>query len=187
MEFFILYQYGVAACEVALNSSAIQGILKSKKQYDIIIMEQFNTDCMTGVAWKLNVPYIGLSSCALMPWHYERLGNPHIPSYIPSLFMGYHDKMTFAERVSNWLAVHVMNLFYSVFTDTKGNELMRKYIGEGLPDIKDLQKRTSLMFVNQHYSLSGSKPLSPQVVELGGIHIREAKPLDEVCLYILNV
>lgn len=145
-------------------------------------MEQFNADCMTGVAWKLNIPFIALSSCALMPWHYDRFGNPHIPSYIPSLFVGYDDKMTFAERVSNWFAVHVMKLLYSVYTDRTGNELMRKYIGDDVPDIKDLQKRTSLMFVNQHYSLSGPKPLSPQVIELGGIHIKEPKPLDPVRL-----
>lgn len=37
-----------------------------------------------------------------------------------------------------------------------------------------------MMFVNQHYSLSGSKPLSPAVIELGGVHIRDAKPIDPV-------
>lgn len=34
------------------------------------------------------------------------------------------------------------------------------------------------MFVNSHYSFSGSRPNAPTVVELGGIHIKEEKPLD---------
>lgn len=50
----------------------------------------------------------------------------------------------------------------------------------------------SLMFVNEHYSLSGVKPISPAVIHLGGIHIKdEGKPLDEVdtttfCLICYN-
>lgn len=47
-----------------------------------------------------------------------------------------------------------------------------------MPAIGDLAKETSLFFVNQHFSLSGAKPLSPSVIELGGIHIQKAKPLD---------
>lgn len=75
-------------------------------------MEQFNSDCMMGVAWKLQAPVIGLSSCTLMPWHFNRIGNPHIPAYIPSLFVGYSDKMTYLERLSNWLAVHGIIFLY---------------------------------------------------------------------------
>lgn len=59
--------------------------------------------------------------------------------------------------------------------------MVRKSLGDGYPPVAALAKETSLMFVNQHYSLSGSKPLSPAVIELGGIHIKEeAKPIKEV-------
>lgn len=108
LEFFMLYNWGVESCENAYNSTAIRKVLATKKRYDLIIMEQFNTDCMMGLAWKLQAPVIGLSSCALMPWHYDRVGAPHIPSYIPALFMGASDKMSFGQRLTNWLAVHGM-------------------------------------------------------------------------------
>lgn len=95
-----------------MNSSAIKEVLNTKEPYDIIVMEQFNTDCMMGVAWKLQAPVIGLSSCALMPWHYERIGNPLIASYVPALFKGHSDKMDFSERLSNWIAIYGMKLLY---------------------------------------------------------------------------
>ena len=47
-----------------------------------------------------------------------------------------------------------------------------------VPPINELVKETSLMFVNNHYSFSGSRPNAPTVIEVGGIHIKEAKPLD---------
>lgn len=108
----MLYKWGEDSCEHALNSTAMRKLLKSKQQFDVILMEQFNSDCMMGVAHKLQAPVIGLSSCALMPWHYNRIGNPHITSYIPSLFVGYSDKMTFVQRFSNLLTKNVLNIWY---------------------------------------------------------------------------
>lgn len=49
--------------------------------------------------------------------------------------------------------------------------------GHDVPSVGELVKNTSVMFVNQHYSLSGPKPLPPNVIELGGLHIQKAKPL----------
>ncbi|XP_055597964.1 UDP-glucosyltransferase 2-like [Uranotaenia lowii] len=178
MEFFMLYDWGKQACENALNSETIKTLVESKVQYDLVLVEQFNNDCMLGVIHMLNAPFIGLSSCPLMPWHYDRVANPQIPSYIPSLFMGYSEKMSFFERMANWMTVFFFKEMYSWFNDHAANTMLRARFGNDIPDIKDLQKRTSMMFVNQHYSLSGPKPLSPAVVEVGGVHIQEFKELD---------
>lgn len=178
LEFFMLYNWGVEACEHAYNSSAIRTVLSSKKRYDLIIMEQFNTDCLMGVAWKLQVPVIGLSSCALMPWHYDRVGAPHIPSYVPALFMGHSDRMSFGQRLTNLLTVHAMKFLKKQLMDRSADAIARRYVGADMPSVSELAKRTSAVFVNQHYSLSGVKPLPSAIVELGGVHIADAKPLD---------
>lgn len=155
---------------------------KPAQYYDVILMEQFNSDCMFGLAHILKAPVIALSSCAQMPWHYERMGNPQTPSLTPALFMGYSDQMSFRERLSNWIAHYGMKALYYTFADTDANAIVKKYLGEGIPDVRQLAKETSMYFVNQHFSLSGAKPLPPSVVELGGIHIKEQQPLEEVCV-----
>lgn len=111
-DFFIIYEWGVEACELALNSSAIQNLLNRKPKFDVMLVEQFNSDCMMGVAWKLNAPVIGLSSCILLPWHYDRVANPLIPSYVPALFLGFSDKMSYVERLANWVSVQAFKLMY---------------------------------------------------------------------------
>lgn len=108
----MLHNWGMQACELALNSTAIQNQLNTKQKYDVILIEQFNSDCMMGVAWKLKAPVIGLSSCTLMPWHYDRVANPLIPSYMPALFLGHSEQMTYAERLSNWITLHGLKLMY---------------------------------------------------------------------------
>jgi glucuronosyltransferase len=56
----------------------------------------------------------------------------------------------------------------------KDTERLRKRFGPGLPDLRDLADNTSLIFVNQHFSFAGVKPLPVNVVEIGGIHIQES-------------
>lgn len=62
----------------------------------------------------------------------------------------------------------------------RDNQVLRERFGDDIPDVAEIAKKISLTFVNQHYSYSGPRPLSNQLVELGGIHIREPKPIPEV-------
>lgn len=57
----------------------------------------------------------------------------------------------------------------------KDNERLRKRFGSNLPDLRDLADNTSLIFVNQHFSFSGPRPLPVNVVEIGGIHIKQSQ------------
>lgn len=108
----MLKEWGEKSCHTFLNSSAIKQILKSKKTYDVILLEQFNSDCMMAVAWKLNAPVIGLSSCPLMPYHSDRFGTPDTPSYVPVLFLKNSEQMTFIQRLGNFITLHVFKLLY---------------------------------------------------------------------------
>lgn len=177
-EFFLLNEWGREACNITLRSDALTQVLKQRKQYDVVIMEMFNTDCMMGVAHVLKAPVIGLSSCAMMPWHFERMGTPVIPSYIPSLFLGKSENMNFWERLNNWISFHSMNFLYQLYSISIADKLIQYKFGHDIPSVGELVKDTSAFFVNQHFSLSGAKPLPPNVIELGGIHIQKAKPLD---------
>ncbi|XP_030384151.1 UDP-glucuronosyltransferase 2B1 [Scaptodrosophila lebanonensis] len=177
-EFFLLLDWGKAACNYTLRSVALHQIMKRKAgYYDVIIMEQFNTDCMMGVAHQLQAPVIALSSCAMMPWHYERMGAPIIPSHIPALFMGQSQDMDFGGRLANWFSFHALNLMYKFFAIPAADALVQYKFGHDLPSVGEMVKNTSLFFVNQHFSLSGSKPMPPSVIELGGIHIQKTEPL----------
>lgn len=97
-------EWAVDACRIALNSTAIKTVLARQNDFDLIVMEQFNSDCMMGIAWKLQVPVVALSSCSLIPWHFERFGNPQLPSYIPSQVTDYSEQMTYKERLINWFS-----------------------------------------------------------------------------------
>lgn len=70
----------------------------------------------------------------------------------------------------------MLTLEYRI-VERKDNQLLKAKFGDGIPDVKELANNITLLLVNQHFSISGSRPLSPQVIEIGGIHIRVEKEL----------
>uniref|UniRef100_A0A182MLU6 Uncharacterized protein n=1 Tax=Anopheles culicifacies TaxID=139723 RepID=A0A182MLU6_9DIPT len=178
-EFYELAAWGVSSCKASLNSSAIDEVLAAhrKAPFDLVIMEFFATDCMAGIGWLMQVPLVGLSSCALMPWHYDRIGLPDSPSYIPSEFSSSSEEMSLLERVENWLVTRVVKNLYRIVQISDNMLLNAKFPNAAIPDVREIVANTSLVLVNQHYTLSGARPLIPSVVEIGGVHIQSTKPL----------
>ncbi|XP_049533781.1 UDP-glucosyltransferase 2-like isoform X1 [Anopheles darlingi] len=174
VEFFELAAWGVGSCQAALNSPALDKVLQSHQTdpYDLVIMEMFATDCMAGVSWIMRVPFVGLSSCALMPWHYDRVGLPDNPAYIPSEFSRFSESMTLWERMENWFVTRTVKLLYRMVEYSDNHKLRAKFPDSAIPSVREIVRNTSLILVNQHYTLSGARPLVPAVVEVGGIHIR---------------
>lgn len=62
--------------------------------------------------------------------------------------------------------------------------MLRDYFGnDDMPYLGELAKTTSVMLVNTHYSLNGVRPNTPAVIEVGGLHIKNAtKKLDPVTI-----
>lgn len=57
---------------------------------------------------------------------------------------------------------------------------MRKYFGPDMPGIGQLEKRAKLALINTNPVIDNLEPLLPNVIHVGGIHIKEAKALPKV-------
>jgi glucuronosyltransferase len=187
IDFYLLMTWGHMTCEKAFESPVMDQILDlhEKEPFDLVVLEFFNTDCMLGLTHKLNVPFIGLSSCALSPWHYDRFGLPDTPSYIPSQFGRFPQAMNFWQRLENWLVVKLTKTFYYFF-EVSDDALIKARFGHDTPSIADLKLEASLILVNQHFSLNGPRPMTPNVIEIGGVHVEDDKPLPKDVAEILD-
>jgi glucuronosyltransferase len=176
----LLSQWGTEACQKTLEHPNVQELIKSDEKFDLLITEMFNTDCFLAFAHKFKIPIIGFSSCVFMPWTPGRVGNPDNPAYIPTQFVFSSDKMTFSERFLNtfWYVFH--HLHYPLLMDAPAHKLARQHFGESLPALSHLARNTSLIFVNNHFSLNRPRPLVPGIIEVAGIHMKPAKALPKV-------
>lgn len=163
-----------------LRAEKLQDFLKTKQKFDLIITETFNTDCFLGFAHKFNVPFIGLSSCTIMPWSNTRFGNPMNPSYIPVNLLPYSDQMTFIERVENTLYYIYSEILFNYGMESDSYIEAKKYFGDDLPPLQNIAKNISLMLVNTHFSLNLPRPIVPNIIEIGGMFLRTPKKLPQV-------
>lgn len=167
-----LAYWGYVNCENTLNFPAMKRLVASDEKFDLVVTEIFNTDCLLGYIYKLQTPFIAISSSVLMPWAHARFGNPDNPSYMGNHFLyhGYH--MTFTERLINTLHQEGLKLIYHLMFDKPANEIARKHFGDSIPPLSEIAKNTSLLLYNAHFSLNQPRPLMPAIVEVGGIHLQ---------------
>lgn len=181
--------WGVIACDLLLNNERTNEILERGEQFDLLITENFHTDCAAGLAYQLNnIPVVGMSSCVLMPYYYQRFGLPDTPSYIPSEFVGFSEEMSLTERVVNFAVTKGMQLMFDILQTRPDNEILRKRFGKDFPDIRRIVKNQSLVLLNTHYAISGARPYTPNVIDVAGVHVIgvENKKLPENIQEILD-
>ncbi|XP_021917399.1 UDP-glucuronosyltransferase 3A1-like isoform X2 [Zootermopsis nevadensis] len=183
---FVLSAWAAEVCENAFEHPDVQKLIKSDEKFDLLITETFNTDCFLAFAHRFQIPVIGFSSCVFMPWTPDRVGNPDNPAYIPTQFVASSDRMDFTERFSNtfWYLFH--KLHYSFLMDPRAHKIAKKHFGESLPALSTLARNTSLIFVNNHFSVNRPRPLVPGIVEVGGIHMKPAKTLSKRILSAID-
>jgi glucuronosyltransferase len=168
---FLAYM-GYVNCENTMEFPAMKKFIAANEKFDLIVTELFNTDCMLGYVYKQNTPFIAMSTSILMPWAHARFGNPDNPSYMGNHFLYHGYEMTFPERFINVLYQEGLKLVYKFMFEKPAYELAKKYFGESLPPLSEIAKNTSLLLVNSHFSLNQPRPLVPNIVEVGGIHLQ---------------
>ncbi|PSN46987.1 hypothetical protein C0J52_17341 [Blattella germanica] len=167
-----IFIHTVEMCETMLQQPQMQEIISGEHKFDLVITEPFGPDCFAGLAHKYNAPLINILSSVALPWVNDRIGNPDNPSYIPNYFLPYSDKMNFFQRVINLMFTEGLKLGEYYFGELAMDELGRKYYGADLPPLSTLKKRTSMLFLNSHFSLNIPRPVVPSFIEVGGLHIR---------------
>jgi glucuronosyltransferase len=177
---FRLGAWGSLVCEKTVQNPQVKSLITSSATFDLFITEEFNTDCFLAIAHKFQIPVITFSSCSFWPWTPARLGTPDNPSYIPIQFAQSSNKMNFFERFSNtfWYLFH--HIHHPFLMDAPAHRITKQHFGESLPYLSLLARNTSLIFVNNHFSLNGPRPLVPGVIEVAGIHIKPTEKLPEV-------
>lgn len=182
---FLLYILSfIPSYEDIEECKPLMRIINTPDKYDLLLLEAYNghTDIYAGLSYKLNIPYVSISSTMLYPWLSERIGTPDNPSYIPVPFTGYTSHMSFSERFINTITYIGSKLLYNMISIPTSDGVARQLFGEDMPPLKNILENCSLTFTYTHTSISPIRPLVPNVVEIAGVNLKEINPLPEVCI-----
>lgn len=169
-----------AACESILQLNYIKHLLRSKeKSIDLIIAEMYYTRCFNLIAEKLNVRLIAIlpvTTCIGPDLH---IGNPSNLASMPTPGSSFTTKMGFFKRLENAFYYIIYYISYYTFFQDYMDDVALMYFDMKLPSVDVLHQRVALTFYNNHFSFI-ARPMAPNAVDVGGIHIQEAKTLPKV-------
>lgn len=173
------FQYQANAyCQNLMNNRQVQELIASEAHFDVVLVEQFVTDCGLAVAYKLNSPTLGITTHILMPWTYSRLGAPDNPGYVPNRVIAYGTKPTLWNKIKSAVINFGMNTYYTHMTQRIDQKIVNKVYPD-TPLLEDLGKNMSLIMINQYFPLTGPRLYSSNVVEIGGMHINENAQIED--------
>ncbi len=155
----------------------LQKMLHStNKEYDVMFLELvLMYECFMPLAEKLAVPVIGtmtLRSGRMPDW---AIGNPYNPAVLPAEFSDFSDRMTFLQRVKSTLHHLAIQFCYWFMVIPQLNKIYKEFYSSNLL----YRKKVSVVFYNNHPTYL-SRPLVPNAFDIGGIHMKTAKPLPQV-------
>ncbi|KAI4462082.1 UDP-glucosyltransferase [Holotrichia oblita] len=176
---------GLQMVEGTLEHEVIQTILKSNEKFDAVILEQFINDGLTSIAYQLGAVPILFSTAPAGTWTNHLIGNPDIPSYIPQIYLPSPIHKDFCQRTKNFLAYIFQKLHDHLYFYPKQNQIVHKYFPKH-PHIYDLIHNVSLILFNSNTAYSGSAPLLPNMIEIGGFHVQPPKKLPDDLQKILD-
>lgn len=175
----ILALTGKENCEIMVKNKNVQDLVHSKAKFDLVVVEQFNSDCALGIAYKLEAPIVGMTSHILMPWHYQRLGVPYNTAYVPFHFLGGGTKPSLFQRVERVLFdAYFRTLYYFVTQKSDQNTLAQFF--DDIPPLEEIAREIKFLLVYHNFILTGSRLFPANVKEVGGFHVLKAKPLKGV-------
>jgi glucuronosyltransferase len=183
----MMWMFGEGFCESFLQQKEVQNLLHSNdQQFDLIITEAFSTDAVLGFAHKFKVPVVQVVAFAGSSSIGDWVGNPSPYSYVPDVMQAFTDRMNFWQRILNTLGITYQKLSRHLDHLPRQQAILEKYFSDyaPLPSISELDSSTSLILVNGHFSISYPKPLMPNIVAVGGIHVKPAKKLPEVSIIV---
>ncbi|XP_062120630.1 UDP-glycosyltransferase UGT5 [Drosophila sulfurigaster albostrigata] len=172
-EYYDLFSEGQTTCGHLYASGHVATVLERHKEqpYDLLLTEYFSNDCQLALAKLMQLPIIGVSTCALMPYFYDRIDLPDNPAYVLSEFVGFAQPLLWHERLLNFVQAKLLKLLYKLHTNRADQKLIKQHLGIDIDVDEVARDQTAFILVNQHYSHMGSRPVTPQLIEVGGMHI----------------
>ncbi|XP_041451016.1 UDP-glycosyltransferase UGT5-like [Drosophila obscura] len=172
------HHMGLAITDALLRDPSVVELMQSNQTYDAVISEVFLNEAHFGLAEHFKAPLIGLGTFGAISWNTELVGTPSPPSYVPHAMMKFSDQMSLLQRITNLAFVSYEYLFINYYYLPLQEAIYRQYFPNNKQDLYETRKNTALVLLNQHVSLSFPRPYSPNMIEVGGMHInRKRQPL----------
>lgn len=165
------------------DSSHIKDLLKSKEHFDLVIIEPFFAqEALLGFGHRFGAPVVSIHTAGAHSVVNRVTGNSLSLASIPDATLPYSNHMTFFERAVNSFSILTTLALYYHWHLPYQEKLAREFFNDpSMPSVVDMVHSIPLVVTNAHPFVQYAQPSSPNIVDVGGIHIpSNVKPLPKV-------
>ncbi len=166
--------------ERQLSHPAVKNIIgkRDNQTFDVVIIEHLFHYSVMAFAEIYDCPIIGISSMDIVSLAHEAMGNEANPVIHPEMIFPFrHGQLSFVER---WKSLKYYLRFRFILNDKYERDYetqIRKHFPTVKASIKDLTKRIQLVMTNVHPAMGFIRPILPNTIQLGFMHIDPPKSL----------
>lgn len=175
----ILLLFSCKVFDQQLNHPEVKSLIENKnsEKFDVLIVELLMFTPMLLFADIYDCPIIGITSCDASSSIYSMFGNENNPAIHPETNLNYiHGQLTFKER---WESLKQrLNIFStSEYVATIRAQIRHHFHISEFNVERFVEERFHLLLLNTHPLLGNIRPLLPNTIQLGFLHIEPPKPL----------
>ncbi|XP_049793728.1 UDP-glycosyltransferase UGT5-like [Schistocerca nitens] len=182
-----LFRFGVSSCEIFLQTESVRRLFLAEHKFDVMIIEEFFSECFLPLAHSLRIPVIGVATISPTSWMADIVGSSSPYAYVPDTFLWYTDRMSFLQRLHNAAFATLSKVAREMYYKPRLEAVLRQYLNStALPSVSDMENNTSVLLSNTHVSMFFPRPLSPNLIDIGGVHIRPPQKLPQYFQKLLD-
>ncbi|CAH2064973.1 unnamed protein product, partial [Iphiclides podalirius] len=172
-----------------INQPKLRDFIENdESRFDLILAEEFFLPLFYAFAHKYRAPMVITTPYGVAQYVNEFTGNPL------EMWRATHEflELTVARNAYE----RAMNFVCTVFDIVGRRQKLVSYQDRlardvfknvpNLPHLSDLERNVDLVLVNSHFSLMDVMPNLPHVIEIGGVHIEDVKPLGKELQSLLD-
>lgn len=166
--------------DYSLSSKNVQEFVKrTDLHFDLVINEEFFMESFLMFAHKYKTPLVTISTYGTSDFFDRNMGLQTPWSHVAHSMLSYSDNMSFYERWYNAAFSTVDYIMRQFAHLPRQTQVAEKYFSDlaPLPTLGELMKNISMILVYTHRSVAYPRPAMPGIVNIGGAHIKEPKPL----------
>lgn len=181
----IMWNFNNAVCRANIKENAVKILMQypDNFKFDLILWDVNSGHCLLPFIERFgNPPVIGLSAFGLQHYIADTFGIqiPFIPFYHMKT-----DRMSFMERAENLFYTTAIIFWRKVLFLNKEIETAKTVFPDAKP-LEEYEKHMSLILVNSDPIWDYAMPFAPNIIPVGGLHVKPPKKLPDDIKKILD-
>ena len=167
-----------------MDNEQFQQITRDR-DVDLFVIDCLGNDFILPVIDQLKVPFVLYSPVSVTVVTNEMFDIPAEYASIPSILLDYDTNMNFFQRVANVISSEMMAAARSFLMQPIVDAIVQER-HPGVRSLAEIGREASLCLMNHHPTTAHPRPLPPNVIPIGPLHVRPAQPLVPVSLSNFN-